>query len=308
MLAYDLNPKGGDKVNITGASLSSDQILGALKYLTIHNDAGIFNTDGRGSKVDFFPPTIQTQKIATGEEETIIRSPFGTGNAIKMALETAFPTMFPADTEGATGGISVEEIGPSMSSTLLKESALALGLGLLGILIYLSFRFEVAFAVGAIAALAHDVILSIGVMTMLGTSVSVMMIGAFLTIAGYSINDTIVVFDRIRETLRTSKGDLKEIMNVAISETLGRTLITSMTTLLTCICLALLGGPVLREFSVAIIVGIVIGTYSSIFVAAPLVLWWAQRKDINLRQAILDSDQAKIIEEGIEKEVAPRTP
>ena len=308
VLAYDLNPRGGDKVNITGATLSSDQILGSLKDLAVHNDAGVFNTEGKGTKVAFFPPTIQTQTLATGEEEIIIRSEFGTGNSIKAALEAAFPKIFPAATEGATAGIGVEEIGPSMSSTLLKESFLALALGLLGILIYLTFRFEVAFALGAIVALVHDVILSIGVMTMLGTSVSVMMIGAFLTIAGYSINDTIVVFDRIRETLRTRKGDLKEVMNLAISETLGRTLITSVTTLLTCICLALFGGPVLREFSVAIIVGIVIGTYSSIFVASPLVLWWAQRKDINLRQDILDADRAKIIEHGIEKEVLPRTP
>ncbi|MEZ5328072.1 MAG: protein translocase subunit SecD [Verrucomicrobiales bacterium] len=308
VLAYDLNPQGGDKVSVSGATLSTDQILNTLKDLTVYNDAGVFNTEGKGSKVDFFPPTIQTQKMATGEEEIVIRSPFGTGNAIKSTLEAAFPDIFPAATEGATAGIGVEEIGPSMSSTLLKESFMALGLGLLGILIYLSFRFEVAFALGAIVALIHDVILSIGVMTMLGTSVSVMMIGAFLTIAGYSINDTIIVFDRIRETLRTKKGDLAEIMNLAISETLGRTLITSGTTLLTCICLTLFGGPVLREFSLAIIVGILIGTYSSIFVASPLVLWWAKRKDINLRQDILDSDQAKIIEHGIEKEVEPRNP
>jgi len=301
-LAYDLNPKGGDKVSITGASLTTDQILESLK------DLGVFNTGAEGKKVDFFPPTIQTQTTVAGDEETIIRLEFGAGNPVKMELEKDFPDMFPVANEGAAAGIGVEEIGPSMSSTLLKESFLALGLGLLGILIYLSFRFEVAFAMGAIVALFHDVVISIGITTMLGTQVSVMMIGAFLTIAGYSINDTIVVFDRIRETLRTRKGDLKDIMNIAISETLGRTLITSTTTLLTCVCLALFGGPVLREFSVAIIVGLIVGTASSIFVASPLVLWWAGRKDINLRQDILDSDQAKIIQHGVEKEVEPRTP
>ncbi|MGK0188665.1 MAG: SecD/SecF fusion protein [Verrucomicrobiales bacterium] len=301
-LAYDLNPKGGDKISITGAALETNQILESLKDLTVFNDSGVFNTEGNGNKVAFFPPTIQTQTTANGDEEIIVRAEFGTGNAIKGELEKDFGDQFQAE----TAGIGVEEIGPSMSSTLLKESFLALGLGLLGILIYLTFRFEVTFALGAIVALCHDVIISIGLMTMLGTQVSVMMIGAFLTIAGYSINDTIVVFDRIRETLRTRKGDLKDIMNHAISETLGRTLITSVTTLLTCLCLALFGGPVLREFSIAIIVGILVGTYSSIFVASPLVLWWSQRKDINLRQDILDADQAKIIDHGIEKEVAPR--
>lgn len=305
-LAYDLNPKGGDKISITGADLTNDQILDSLKDLSVFNNAGVFNTEGNGDKINFFPPTIQTQTTAAGDDEIIVRAEFGTGNAIKGELEKDFPEMFPTGNENSTAGIGVEEIGPSMSATLLRESFLALGLGLLGILIYLTFRFEVAFALGAIVALSHDIIISIGIMTLLGTQVSVMMIGAFLTIAGYSINDTIVVFDRIRETLRTRKGELKDIMNLAISETLGRTLITSMTTLLTCTCLALFGGPVLREFSIAIIVGILVGTYSSIFVAAPLVLWWAQRKEINLRQDILDADQAKIIQHGIEKEVSPR--
>lgn len=307
LLAYDLNPKGGDKVSVTGASLTDQQILDSLQDLTIFRDGAVFNTEGKGEKVSFYPPTIQTQKSVGGDEEKIIRAEFGTGNAIKGELEKDLQDFSPGAEGSGAAGIGVEEIGPSMSAELLKESFLALLLGLLGILVYLSFRFEVTFALAAIVALFHDVVISIGLTTLLGTQVSVMMIGAFLTIAGYSINDTIVVFDRIRETLRTRKGELEDIMNLAISETLSRTLITSSTTLLTCICLAAYGGPVLREFSIAIIIGILVGTYSSIFVASPLVLWWVQRKNINLRQDILDSDQAKIIQHGVEKEVEPRT-
>jgi SecD/SecF fusion protein len=303
-LAYDL--KGGDLVSVAGSELSDQEILDSIKDLKVYRtEEPVFNTEGNGKEVPFYPPAIQTQQPLQGLETKLIRTSHGTGAFIRAAIINGHPALFAADAENQAG-ITVDEIGPSIGGELLRNSLVALGLGLLGILIYLSFRFEIAFALGAIAALLHDVVISIGLVSLLGTSLSVMMVGAFLTIAGYSINDTIVVFDRVRETLRTRKGELKDIMNLAISQTLRRTVITSGTTMITCLCLALFGGPTLREFSLAIIVGIFVGTYSSIFVAAPLVLWWVTKRNVDLRQDILDADEAKVIQQGVEREVEPK--
>ena len=134
----------------------------------------------------------------------------------------------------------------------------------------------------------------IGITVLCGLELNLILVGAFLTIAGYSINDTIVVFDRIREGLRNQRGDQNTIMNVAINSTLSRTILTSLTTLLTVISLFLFGGPSLRDFSFAIIIGVIVGTYSSIFVASPIVAFWARFKGINLRRQILDADQEAV--------------
>ncbi|MFM7375254.1 MAG: protein translocase subunit SecF, partial [Chthoniobacterales bacterium] len=161
-------------------------------------------------------------------------------------------------------------------------------LGLLGILIYVTVRFEFSFALGAIVALLHDVIITVGVFSMLGREISLVMVGAVLTIAGYSINDTIVVFDRVREGLMSGRrGSVAQIMNECINETLGRTILTGGTTLLATAALFFLGGPVLSDFALAILIGILVGTYSSIFVAAPIVLWWSKRTGKSIKREVL---------------------
>ena len=157
--------------------------------------------------------------------------------------------------------------------------AIALGLGALGIFLYVTARFEMSFAVGALVALFHDVIITVGVFAIFGRELSLIMVGAILTIAGYSINDTIVVYDRIREGLHSGrKGSIQSIMNASINETLSRTLLTSGCTLLSVAALYFFGGPVLHDFAFAILIGIVVGTYSSIFIASPIVLWWSGHK------------------------------
>jgi preprotein translocase SecF subunit len=133
--------------------------------------------------------------------------------------------------------------------------------------------------VGAIIAVLHDVIITVGVFALLGRELTLPMVGAVLTIAGYSINDTIVVYDRIREGLASSKrGSIETIMNDSINQTLSRTILTSTVTLIPILCLFFLGGAVLRDFALAIIIGVVVGTYSSIFIAAPIVLWWTRAR------------------------------
>jgi preprotein translocase SecF subunit len=168
---------------------------------------------------------------------------------------------------------------------------MALGLGMLGILIYVSIRFELSFAIGALVALLHDVIITLGVFSLMGREMSLVIVGAILTIAGYSVNDTIVVFDRIREPIKAQRREsVAEIMNKAINETLSRTILTGGVTLMTTLVLFLLGGPVLGDFAATILIGVVVGTYSSIYVAAPIVLWWSGRGGEALRREIEESE------------------
>lgn len=190
--------------------------------------------------------------------------------------------------------MGMEAVGSSVGKELLTSAAWAIVVGMLGITIYLTVRFEFAFALGALVGLIHDLIVTAAIVTLMGKEISMLLIGALLTIAGYSINDTIVVFDRLREGLKTKRGDLIDVMNYSLNATLSRTVLTGMTTLFVLFTLLLFGGPSLNEFALTLILGIVIGTYSSIFVASPVVLWWAKIRKINLRHEVMDSEQSKI--------------
>jgi len=166
----------------------------------------------------------------------------------------------------------VENVGPKVSGELLKAGILAISLSLAAMLIYIWIRFEWQFSLGAITALLHDVIITVGIFSFLSYEVNLSIIAAVLTIVGYSMNDTVVIFDRIRENLRKhSKITISEISNISINETLSRTLITSVTTLLALLSIYIFGGQILKGFSFAMIVGVIVGTYSSIFVAAPIL-------------------------------------
>ncbi len=167
----------------------------------------------------------------------------------------------------------VEFVGPQVGSELTNQGGLAMMYALLGILIYVTWRFEWRFAVGSVIALVHDVLITVGMFSLLRFEFSLSVLAAVLAVIGYSLNDTIVVYDRIRENFRKMrKSGVPEVMNVAINQTLPRTLLTSLTTLLVVLTLMIFGGEVIRGFSVALAIGVVIGTYSSIFVASPAVL------------------------------------
>ena len=180
---------------------------------------------------------------------------------------------------------SREEVSSLLGDEFLKDSGWALMLGIALIFVYVSMRYRLAFAVGAIIALFHDVIICCGLVVLLGNQLSLIHIAAVLTIAGYSINDTVIIFDRIRETLRYSTGSLKDIMNEAINVTLSRTVLTSGATIFSVAALYVLGGQAMRDFSLMILVGVIVGTYSSIFVASGLVLWWAKVTKADYREA-----------------------
>jgi preprotein translocase subunit SecF len=176
--------------------------------------------------------------------------------------------------------MSVESVGPKVSGELIQTAAIAVVLAIGAVLVYIWLRFEWQFAVGAVGALVHDVLLTIGVFSVLQIRFDLAIIAALLTIVGYSLNDTVVVFDRVRENLRKYKKKLlQEVMDQSINETLSRTVMTSVTTLLALIALFVLGGDVIRGFIFAMIWGVVVGTYSSVFVASALLLWLGVKRD-----------------------------
>ena len=166
----------------------------------------------------------------------------------------------------------VENVGPKVSSELLESSIIAISLALAAMLFYIWVRFEWQFSVGSIIALFHDVVITLGIFSVLSLEINLSIIAAVLTIVGYSMNDTVVIYDRIRENLfKYTKISIGDVSNLSINETLSRTIITSVTTLLALFSIYILGGEILRGFSFAMILGVIIGTYSSIFVAAPIL-------------------------------------
>ena len=183
--------------------------------------------------------------------------------------------------EGNYQDVKNDSVGSQIGKELQSKGIKAIIFALIGIIIYISIRFEFAFAMGAITALAHDVLITIGVYCALGYELSMPIIAALLTIVGYSVNDTIVVFDRIREDLKLEKGkSYKEIANLSINQTLSRTVLTSFTTLLTVVMLLVFGGGAVKDFALALCIGILVGTYSSIFVATPVVLFWHKEEKV----------------------------
>ncbi len=246
---FGIDFRGGDLLVLDSKpALTVNEVRGALEPLHLTEE------------------TIQLEQAGT-QQMIAIRSAEDTSSRIFDKLKASF-------TDRKIVAAQQEKVGAQIGLEFAKKALLALGLGMVGILIYVTLRFEFSFAVGALVALLHDVIITVGVFSLTGGELSLVMVGAILTIAGYSINDTIVVYDRIREGLRNrTSGSVEALMNRSINETLGRTILTGGMTLLSVATLFFFGGAVLKDFAFAILIGILVGTYSSVFVASPIVLW-----------------------------------
>ena len=184
----------------------------------------------------------------------------------------------------------VENVGPKVSSELLQSGIIAISLSLAAMLFYIWVRFEWQFSIGSIVALFHDVMITLGIFSLLSLEINLSIIAAVLTIVGYSMNDTVVIYDRIRENLgKFHRLNISDIANLSINETLARTIITSITTLLALFSIFILGGEILRGFSFAMILGVLIGTYSSIFVASPIL------KYFKVSYKTIEKDEEKIV-------------
>lgn len=228
-----------------------------------------------GQKFDFSSSEIKhfgnTSSVALRIAE-FENEPENFSKDIIEVLKTIYPNSLPKDKNDFV--LSKDKISPKVGSELSAKAIMAIVYALSLILIYISLRFEFIFAIGAIAAIAHDVIITLGIFSILGYEISLSVIAAFLTIVGYSLNDTIVIFDRIRENLKTLKrGSIIDTVNRSINESLSRTIVTSMTTLFVVLVLYFFGGEVIHSFSFALIIGVLVGTYSSIFVASLIVIY-----------------------------------
>jgi preprotein translocase subunit SecF len=207
-----------------------------------------------------------------GEEKVAVRvkSEEGQADTISDEIFAVLSERFPE--KGVTLEL-VEMVGPQVGADLRRKGMLSILYAMIGILVYITLRFQFRFALGALAALFHDVLITVGVFSVFNIEFTLPIIAALLTIIGYSLNDTIVVFDRIRENIRRSpKEKLVSVVNGSINQTLSRTILTSSTTLIVVLCLFLLGGEVIHDFSFALLVGILVGTYSSIYIASPILL------------------------------------
>ncbi len=250
-LNYGIDFKGGTliEVRIQNNDIRVSDIRDSLNKLNL----GDVNVKNFGEKSDFL---IKIEEKLNNNESLI--------SEIKTSLDQ--------DLNEEVNYRRVESVGPKVSAELLKSGIISIGLALLMMLFYIWFRFEWQFSLGSIIALFHDVIITLGIFSILSIEINLSIVAAVLTIVGYSMNDTVVIYDRIRENLsKFNRLEIDQVSNLSVNETLSRTLITSVTTLLALFSIFILGGEILKGFSFAMILGVIIGTYSSIFVASPVL-------------------------------------
>ena len=265
-LNYGIDFKGGTLIELRSNNTEASSIRDVLKNMNL----GDVNVKKFGQKGDYLIKVEQT-----GDNNKLIPE-------IKKSLS-----------DNLTSEVNfrrVENVGPKVSAELLQSGIIAISLSLAAMLFYIWVRFEWQFSIGSIIALFHDVIITLGIFSILSLEINLSIIAAVLTIVGYSMNDTVVIYDRIRENLgKYHRLNISDIANLSINETLARTIITSVTTLLALVSIFILGGEILRGFSFAMILGVLIGTYSSIFVASPIL------KTFKVSYKTLEKDEEKII-------------
>lgn len=256
---YGIDFSGGTLIQVKFAEATkAAQIKSALKGMDMK---GLLVQNFEGDSHEFL---LRAQDTSSELE--------GLADEIRLHLEKAFG-------EGTVEIRRVEMVGPQVGKDLRKKGLMAIVFAMVGVLIYITIRFEFKYAVGAIIALLHDVLITLGAFSLFNKEIDLPIIAAFLAIIGYSLNDTIIVYDRIRENCaKTTKEEFPSRVNASINETLSRTILTSGTTLLVILALFLFGGGVIHNFAFAMLVGVVVGTYSSIFVASPVLLFWDDYK------------------------------
>ncbi|MBS1271284.1 MAG: Protein translocase subunit SecF [Candidatus Marinimicrobia bacterium] len=255
-------------IDFEGGTLMQIQFEEAVEVSDIRN--ALENVGHESASIQQFgaPNEIIIRVLRLEEQEGIEAS---------EAIKSSFTDHFPDNPYQVR---RLEQVGPKIGSELRGAAVLAILSALLGIVLYISIRFEFKFAIAAIIALIHDVLITLGVFSVLNLEITLAIIAAFLTIVGYSLNDTIVVFDRVRENLKALRREKYfNIVNLSINQSLSRTVVTSVTTFVVVLVLYLGGGEVIKNFAFALIIGVVIGTYSSIYVASPVIVEWEARTE-----------------------------
>jgi preprotein translocase subunit SecF len=266
-LNYGIDFQGGTLIELRASNTGASEIRTALNKM----DLGDVNVKNFGQEGDYLI------KIEQKEND---------GNKIIPQIKENLSDNLKTEINFRR----VENVGPKVSSELLQSGIIAISLSLAAMLFYIWIRFEWQFSIGSIIALFHDVVITLGIFSVLSLEINLSIIAAILTIVGYSMNDTVVIYDRIRENLnKFNRLNIKEIADLSINDTLARTIITSVTTLLALLSIFILGGEILKGFSFAMILGVVIGTYSSIFVASPML------KFFKVTYKTLEKEEEKIV-------------
>jgi preprotein translocase subunit SecF len=266
-LNYGIDFKGGTLIELRANNINASEIRSVLNSM----DLGDVNVKKFGQEGDHLI------KVEQKEND---------GNKIISQIKDNLSDSLNAEINFRR----VENVGPKVSSELLQSGIIAISLSLIAMLFYIWIRFEWQFSMGSIIALFHDVVITLGIFSILSLEINLSIIAAVLTIVGYSMNDTVVIYDRIRENLnKYNRLNISEIADLSINDTLARTIITSVTTLLALLSIFILGGEILRGFSFAMILGVVIGTYSSIFVASPML------KFFKVTYKTLEKEDEKIV-------------
>ena len=266
-LNYGIDFKGGTLIELRASSTGASEIRTALNKM----DLGDVNVKNFGQEGDYL---IKVEQKENDGNKIIPQIKENLSENLKTEINFR----------------RVENVGPKVSSELLQSGIIAISLSLAAMLFYIWIRFEWQFSIGSIIALFHDVVITLGIFSVLSLEINLSIIAAVLTIVGYSMNDTVVIYDRIRENLnKFNRLNIKEIADLSINDTLARTIITSVTTLLALLSIFILGGEILKGFSFAMILGVVIGTYSSIFVASPML------KFLKVTYKTLEKEEEKII-------------
>lgn len=249
------------------ANLGIDFVGGTTVQLGFKEKIPIDKARAALEKGGFQGATVQ--EVGEGNNILIkVRESEGTSDKIQNLFRQEFPG-------NAFEVYSIQEIGPVIGQALQQQALLAITISIIGIIVYIAFRFQFKFGVAAAIATVHDVLAVLGVFFILHKEINLLIITALLTLAGYSLTDTVVVFDRIRENLKKNRKDpLPKLVNDSINEVLSRTIITSLTVVLVLVPLVLFGGDVLHDFSIALLMGVIVGTYSSVFVASPVLVVW----------------------------------
>ena len=266
-LNYGIDFKGGTLIELRANNTGAPEIRSALNKMNL----GDVNVKKFGQEGDYL---IKVEQKENNENNIIPKIKKNLSNNLNTEINFR----------------RVENVGPKVSSELLQSGIIAISLSLTAMLFYIWIRFEWQFSIGSIIALFHDVVITLGIFSFLSLEINLSIIAAVLTIVGYSMNDTVVIYDRIRENLnKYNRLNINEIADLSINDTLARTIITSVTTLLALLSIFILGGEILRGFSFAMILGVLIGTYSSIFVASPML------KYFKVTHKTLEKEEEKIV-------------
>lgn len=269
LVSLALFAAGAYSLSTQGLNYGIDFTGGTKVELVYQSDIDINQVRNTLSANGFDDAVVQLFGSAT---DVLIRVPLSENNS-SAEVSTAIVDLLKAQTSEQIEVRSVEFVGPQFGQELFEKGILALVYALIGVMIYVAFRFEWKFSLGSVAALIHDIFITVGLFSITGLEFTLPVLAALLAVIGYSLNDTIVVFDRIRENFRKLRdSETQETMNVSINQTLPRTILTSLTTLLVLTALYMYGGEALSGFAATLIIGVLIGTYSSIFIASPTVL------------------------------------